>query len=149
GHRLHHERVRAADRLAVPHEDLSVGEVVRVHRRGFDAKHRADLLGQRRVPTTGQEHKGLAVLRDDAAHRLACFRSSPLVGTRQSWAAGPDSAGGGSTGWDASRWTRSRWASAAASADTVPGRLRSTQPSTLRCWPPLTARAPGGTSLVM
>ena len=164
-HRLHHEGVRAAHRLLVPDEDLAVGELVRVGRGRRDAEHLADLLGQLRKAPAGEEHQALAVLGDDAAHRLVCSRLSAVPD--RSWcrdysvAVSPAAGCAGHRArlapWIASRRLRRRLARRALAARCA--RLRAaapcraacaaTQPSMLRCGARATPSAPGGTSLVI
>ena len=153
---LQHERIAAAHRLFEPHEDLTVGEVAGGLRGDVDVELLGDLLGQLRMRATGEEHHVLAVFYPVGTHsapspvgidfglivRSTAGRTWP--GCQNTNGRSPAHVVLLSSGSASSLALALARRAASAAAD--PGRLRSTQPSILRCGPADTASAPGGTS---
>src|SRR5262249_28399571 len=109
------------------------------------AQHLADLLGQLRKTPPREEHQTLLTLAHNAGHRpVLPLSRRVLLSKRSYWlevspvTAGPKP----SPTWLPVACAAAR---AAAAAAAVPARRFSTQPSKVRCGPPDTASAPGGT----
>jgi len=81
---LQHEGVASPDRFKRPDEDLAVGEVEDLGRRGLDAQAARDFLGQLRVRAPGEEQQPLFRRVSGAAGsaKLACITTG-IAGT--SW----------------------------------------------------------------
>src|SRR5690606_38444651 len=146
--RLEHEGVRAAHALLEPHVDLAGGEVVGGGGHQLGAQLLGDGARQRRVRPPGYEDESRLAAGGDASQRSVLLPVSvgacPCGGTAPPWFPRASSA----RAWGESSCSPSpSSALLAASAEGVPGRRRSTQPSMLRCVVVLIASAPGGTSL--
>src|SRR5690606_39824415 len=146
---LQDEGVRTAHRLPVAHVDLAVGKVVRGRRDELDLELSCDVLGERGVRASRDQHETfLAVVGEEPGHAslsfvLASFAPGP-AGAGRSWLRARSRS---ARAWGESPCSGSASAAAAASAAGVPARERSTQPSIVRWEPAETASAPGGTSL--